>query len=104
MEEQNWADDAQNADIEAGDTVTLVTESEIDDFDESAAVTAAESPDDNSWMEIESPSDAVYVVTPNTDGDHSGALYQGSSLSATGVISNKQRIAWVDGIESVEEA
>ena len=100
-DDPNWIGDVESANIKAGDEVTLKTVSEHEAFDGTATVRAAAAPTDNYWLKIETPDDSVFVVTPATGEDHPAVLYRGRAIRATGHIPGKERIAWVDGIESV---
>lgn len=99
MADSTWIADVEAADIEAGDELTLDTESETEGFDGEATVVAASEPNSNYWVEIESPGDNVFYVIPDTE--KGAILYQGTDMTATGVLTDRREIATVLGIKQV---
>lgn len=100
MTTQNWIDALDEVEIEAGDEITLKTESEHEKLDGEATVAAKSAPGKNHWLELEHPGDDMFMVAPSSSG---GVwLIQGSAVRATGVISNRRDLAEVHGIEAAE--
>lgn len=99
----NWASELEEVEIEAGDKVTFETESEVEKFDGEVTLTAAGSPNDDYWLEIEIPAEGVYLIVPDSDSDGGATFVQGSALRATGAIRNRRDVAEVHGIKEVED-
>lgn len=97
----NWINAVEAANIEAGDKITLKTESDIEQFDGEATVVAAGEPNNSGWLEIETPGEAdVYVVSDSSS--ESGAVLVQGHVRGTGHIANRQDLADVYGVEKAE--
>lgn len=99
MNVANWVNEVESHEIEAGDEITLATESDHEQFDGGVTLTAAGEPDSNGWIEIENPGDGVVYVVSDSESESGATLIQASAIRATGRIVGGRDLATVHGIE-----
>lgn len=98
----SWINDIENADIKAGDEATVRCVSEHDAFDGDVDMRVARvTGHPTYWLEAETNGSAVIVVAPVTGEDHPAEVIRGTAIRGTGHIANSERIAWADGIQTV---
>jgi len=98
----SWINEVTESNIEAGDAVTLTTESGYDQFDGEAKLRAASEPTSNGWLEFENPGEGDIAAVPDSDSEAGAVLVQGH-IRSTGHIASRRDLAEVHGVKSVNK-